>query len=151
MPLGGFAPCPLPLGGTETDGLLAEQHARLATDLRALVQTAPFAVLHLNTGSSTPIAYLGQHNVGVSSAPTITVLAGGDVRVTWNVSYADEYDNVYSTNIAQAVATSATVGGNPVIVTVLIESSRSVRLTTSLIFAPGVTFPTATDSTLVVW
>lgn len=106
MPLGGFAPCPLPLGGTAVDGLVAEQHARIAADLKAVVSTAPFAVLTLDTSSTTPIAYAAQHGVGVLSAPTITLVSPGVVTVQWLPGYLDEYDNLCPLNIRMASATA---------------------------------------------
>lgn len=106
MPLGGFAPCPLPLGGTAVDGLTAEQHARIAADLKAVVAAAPFAILTFDTDSATPIAYTAQHNVGVVSAPTITLVGPGVVTLTWQGSYLDEYDNAFPVYIKAATATA---------------------------------------------
>ena len=151
MPLGGFAPCPLPLGGTSLDGLTAEQHARLCADLKASILTAPFAVIRFNTGSASPYAYVAQHGVGELVAPVITLLpGGGDARLTWSASYLDEYDNAYSTSITQAVATPSPTLGLYTVATVEIESARSVRVRTFYSFL-GLPFNIDCDVTLVVW
>jgi hypothetical protein len=148
MPLGGFSPCPLPLGGNAFDGLTAEQHARVAADLKAVVQTAPFAVLTFDTESTTPIAYLAQHGTGVLAAPTLTLLGPGDVRVTWAASYLDEYDNAYAPNITHAQATAMRDATHTFFLNglVKIESTRQVRVQTIGPFGIGKSLVT-----LVVW
>lgn len=128
MPLGGLAPCPLPLGGSSLDGLTAEQHARLAADLKACVTSAPFAVLSY---AGVVVGYLAQHGAGVSAAPTITDLGVGDYRVTWEASYLDEYDVAQPTNIRMAQATAWLFGAfSSANIITEIESPRQVRLRT---------------------
>jgi len=151
MPLGGFAPCPLPLGGTVLDGLLVEQHARLSTDLRSIVQTAPFAVVHFNTSSATPLAYLGQNDVGVLAAPTITSLGVGDARLLWDVSYLDEYDNAWAVDLSFAVACGEFAGGvQNAYAVVELETAQQIRVRTYSIVA-GVPVATDVSVSLVVW
>lgn len=99
MALGGFAPFPLPLGGTAVDGLTAEQHARLSADLSACVRTVPFAMLHWSMATGTIINYRGQHGLGVSAAPTLIDNGLGDWTVQWEPSYLDEYGIACPTNI----------------------------------------------------
>ena len=146
MPLGGFAPCPLPLGGTALDGVTAEQHARIAADLKAVVSAAPFAVLRLITDSTTPLAYTGQHGVGIGAAPTITLIGIGDVRITWAPSYLDEYDNAQATYIKHAQATLHDNGGPPGVARVEVENARQIRVRSVSIFGP-----TTYAVSLVVW
>ena len=132
MALGGFAPCPFPLGGTAVDGFVAEQHARLSADLKAAVSAAPFALIRFATDNTTPLAYIAQHGVGVSAAPTLTVLGVGDIELLWAASYQDEYDNAWGSNITQAVATAHQAFGyttNCVAVVTLV-SSRQIRVRT---------------------
>lgn len=132
MALGGFAPCPFPLGGTAIEGLIAEQHARLSADLKAAVSAAPFALIRFATDTTTPLAYIAQHGVGVSAAPTLTVLGVGDMRLLWAVSYQDEYDNAWGANIAHAVATAHQAFGYTTncVAVVELESSRQIRVRT---------------------
>ena len=151
MPLGGFAPCPLPLGGTALDGLLVEQHARLSTDLRSIVQTAPFAVVRFNTSSATPLAYLGQNDVGVLAAPTITSLGVGDARLLWDVSYLDEYDNAWAVDLSFAIACGEFAGGVQYSYAVVeLETAQQVRVRTYTIIA-GLPFPSHANVSLAVW
>lgn len=128
MPLGGLAPCPVPLGGTDLDGLTAEQHARIAADLKACVTSAPFAVLSY---AGVVVGYLAQHGTGISAAPTVTNLGVGDYRVTWEASYSDEYDVAQPTNIRMAQASAWILGAFSLAnIVVEIESPRQVRLRT---------------------
>lgn len=149
MPLGGLAPCPLPLGGTPLDGLTSQQHARLCADLKAAVATAPFAIITFNTSDPVPTAYLGQHGVGVLAAPTITVLGVGDARVAWEASYTDEYDVAQGTNIKHAEALVHSLGIFPASnAYVEIETPRQVRVRVE--DRPG-SVPTHRTVSLVVW
>lgn len=146
MPLGGLAPCPLPLGGTKLDGLTAEQHARICADLRAAVATAPFAVLHADT-SGVIHAYTAQHGVGVLAAPAIAVVAPNEAVLTWEPSYLDEYDNAQATYIKHAVATGRIAPFVSPLAVATILTPRSVRVRTYLSTGAGV----AADFSLVVW
>lgn len=109
MPLGGFAPCPLPLGGSATDGLAAEQHARIAADLKATVLTAPLAVLVV-AGGSTQI-YMAQFGKGfyepyvAGVTPLVSGGGVGIVNVDFPTSYKDEYDNAQAVNIRHVEVT----------------------------------------------
>lgn len=108
MALGGFAPCPLPLGGTAVDGLTAEQHARIAADLKAAVLGAPFAIYfqdRYGMPATLKEYYLGQHGVAPAAIPLVSSGGIGITNFIWQPSYSDEYDNVYPTNIRHAIAT----------------------------------------------
>lgn len=130
MPLGAFAPCPLPLGGTATDGLVAEQHARICADLKSAVAAAPFAIVRALTTTGTIQAYLGQHGVGLNAAPTITKNGMGDITLMWEPSYLDEYDNAWPVYIKHAIVTAHegalfTAGS---MATVQLVDSRTLRI-----------------------
>lgn len=81
--LGGVLP--LRLGGSDTNGLTAAQHARIAADLVATFRTTPIAVWsYTKSGSSVTISgYRGANGVGPAYAPTATVNGTGDVTFTW--------------------------------------------------------------------
>ena len=70
MPLGRLAPFPFRLGGTATNGLTAEQHARIAADYVALKRCAPLAVWTYTqaSGAITLHGYLGQNGEGSAFA-----------------------------------------------------------------------------------
>jgi hypothetical protein len=142
MPLGGLAPCPFPLGGNRLTGWTAEQHARLAADLRACVRTVPFAVVFVSDNAVQ--FYTGQHAIGISVAPTITVNGAGDVDVTWNSSYTDAYDNAWPIKLKWAKATAADSAA--IFANVTLNAANEVRVVTSN--AAGT--PTDSSFTLVV-
>jgi len=150
MPLGGFAPCPLPLGGTSLDGVTSEQHARISADLKACVGTAPFAVFcHTLVGGLLTQTYISQHGNGTSAMPLTSSGGLGIYNIDWNVSYSDEYDNSYSTNIRQAIAshiwTAASVA--PAYFVVAINSPTSLTLRSF----DAANAPVSAHYTLVVW
>jgi len=148
MPLGGFAPLPLPLGGDAQTGLTAEQYCRITADLVAMVRVMPLAIVHVNNPSGTYSVdwYSAQHGSGLAVAPTLSG-AGGTIAVTWDYSYEDEYGKTWPMNIRAAKATcdkSTTAYGADVV----LSSPVHVQVTT---------FPSATgiandcSFTLVVW
>ena len=111
--LGGFAPLPLRLGGTPTDGITAEQWSRLAADLSAVVRTAPFAIITIQqTGDAVAVlvAYQAQHGVGVSHAPTIVANGAGRLTITWAPAYTDPFGNAQAVNIKHADAMALSAG-----------------------------------------
>jgi len=127
MALGGFAPLPLPLGGTALDGLTAEQHARLAADLAACVRTIPFAVLVFNMATGVVIGYTAQYGIGTSALPTRVDNGVGDWTIQWEPSYLDEYENAYPVNLKYATATPVTLGTARIVVANMVDR-RTVRL-----------------------
>lgn len=141
MALGGFAPCPLPLGGTAVDGLTAEQHARIAADLKAAVQGAPFAIYSAVTH------YLAQYGVGIGALPLVSSGGVGITDFIWNPSYSDEYGNVYPVNIKHAIATQVWTGAAPAWCSVEITSPTSLTVHTTDNAAAHV----VAKFTLVVW
>lgn len=133
MALGGFAPCPLPLGGSATDGLTAEQHARVAADLKAAVLSAPFAVLAIVPNKQLYLAQFGEgfcdpYVAGVT--PLISSGGVGIVNVDFPPSYNDEYDNALAVNIRQAQVTHCWTVADvaPVYLTVTINSPTSLTI-----------------------
>lgn len=136
MALGGFAPCPLPLGGTAVDGLTAEQHARIAADLKAAVLGAPFAIYfqdYLPSPLFLQQYYLGQHGVAPAAMPLVSSGGVGITNFTWDSSYTDEFDNVYPTHIRHAIATHVWVAGTlaPAWCAVEITAYNTLRVVTT--------------------
>jgi len=148
MPLGGFAPLPLRLGGTPQNGLTAEQFARMASDLAAIARSSPFARM---TYSGAPVieAYTGWN--GIASAfvagvtPTPTIVGVGHFIWTWPVTYLDEYQVVHHPFIRHARATIH--GAAAGYADVQIDLARSVRVRSFL--APAA--PAALRVSLKVW
>ncbi len=106
MPLGGFAPLPLRLGG-DVDGWTADQHARACADLVSLKRTSAFAIIHYSTSASgvTLLHYFSQPAIGVAYAPTSTFNGTGDVTWTWANAYEDPYGVSYPVQIRAAKVT----------------------------------------------
>ena len=87
---GGFAPLPLRLGGTDTEGWTAAQFMRAASDLRAAVKTAPFAVFRLRGSTLEIKSYASMVGMGDDYAPTATNEGSGVFRITWAATYQDK-------------------------------------------------------------
>ncbi|UOF77309.1 hypothetical protein [Caudoviricetes sp.] len=112
MPFGALAPLPLRLGGSPTEGWAPEQHARFCADLVAVKRTLPLARLAVNQNAGSPYAaavtaYLGQNGAGLLFAPTVTVHGQGDVTLTWQNYWTDDYDRQHPVKIRQAIARSS--------------------------------------------
>lgn len=111
---GAFCPLPLRLGGTDTDGWTAAQHARASADLAAVGASAPQAVITIDiTGSSTTsaiVGYLGFNGVGAAHAPTLISTSPGFASLTWPKAIEDEYGNVDVTSIRHARVTAHDTG-----------------------------------------
>lgn len=143
MPLGGFAPLPLRLGGTPTEGVSASQHAQIAATLAALLRTTPFAVLtYVKSGATvTVLSYRGRNGNGVSAAPTPTVLGTGDVLWTWPQFFLDDFGTRRPIAITMArvslAAVAAGVGAH-----IVSFGGDAVRAKTSSV---------DTTATLTVW
>jgi hypothetical protein len=93
---GGFCPLPIRLGGSDTEGWTAEQHARAAADLAAAVASVPFAVITFTkSGSSYTLhAYSGLNGMGAANAPTLTSGGTGVTTITFPATHEDEYETV---------------------------------------------------------
>lgn len=93
---GAYAPLPLRLG----DEFSATQHARIAADLVAAKRTCPFAVITIDIGASsaTLVSYTGRNGSGADAAPTLLYVAG-EVQLTWDKSWLDEYEREHVVNI----------------------------------------------------
>jgi len=68
---GAFAPMPLRLGGSSTEGWSPEQHARVSADLIAAKLSVPFAVWTFTKSGATITIhdYHGQNGAGSAFAP----------------------------------------------------------------------------------
>ena len=105
MPFGGFCPLPLRLGGSTLDGWSPQQHARACADVAAMVRGKAFAVLTYDwDGAGLPyvVAYHAQHGTGPYAAPLLTKNVDGDVTITWNPAYTNDYGQTQPTSIHQA-------------------------------------------------
>lgn len=124
MPFGGFCPLPLRLGGTDKEGISAEQHARLAADLVALGRVASFATFGYRTASGTARVddYSGQNGNGAAFAPEIDINGTGDIRFTWPTYFEDEYGVAHVIDIRAADVGSETGGATVDL------SSNSIRV-----------------------
>lgn len=150
MPLGGFAPCPFPLGGTALDGVTAEQHARIAADLKAAVSTAPFAVYcHTLVGGLLKQTYISQHGNSPSAMPLVSSGGMGVVNIDWDLGYSDEYDVAQPTNIRQAQVTEIWTIASvvPAFLSVIVNSPSSVTVYS----VDSANAPVSAYFTLVVW
>lgn len=97
MALGGFAPLPLRLGGSATEGWSPAQHARAAADLVAIKRTVPLLKMTfttLNPGAATIHALHSVHGVGSAFFPDQIVTIGvGDVIFGWSARrWFDDYE-----------------------------------------------------------
>lgn len=96
--LGAFAPLPIRLGGSATEGLAAAQHARICADMTAVARVAPFAVLTfiLVGDPALPIvtAYNCMKGVGLDPAlrPLILGVTDSVFNVAWNNAEFDAYE-----------------------------------------------------------
>lgn len=144
---GGFAPLPIRLGGTPTEGWTAAQHARFAADWCAIQRTLPFALLtFVKAGAVVTVEqYTAMHGTGTAEAPTPTVAGTGEVIWDWARNYSDAFGVESPTRIRQAKAwRSATTAGGA---TAIRESAVRVR-------TRSYTTGTGLDDarvTLVVW
>jgi hypothetical protein len=112
MPFGAFAPLPLRLGGSATEGWAPEQHARLCADLVAVKRTAPLCRLYVTQNSGSPFAasvvtYHGQNGNGLAYAPTVTVNGAGDVTLTYPGYWTDEFERQCALKIRHAIPSAS--------------------------------------------
>ncbi len=108
MPLGAFAPLPLRLGGSDTEGWSVTKHARMCADLVALKRSAPLCVFTFTKSGATVTihSYFGQNGAGLSYAPdTVAVIGTGNTKFSWSLrSFSDPYDVTYPIYIKHGVA-----------------------------------------------
>lgn len=109
MPLGAFAPLPLRLGGTATEGFDARSHARVCADLVAAKLGAFLAVFSYTKVASTIVIrdYYGQNGAGSLYAPDdISVAGTGEVTFKWSArQFTDPYGIERPINAKSARAT----------------------------------------------
>lgn len=124
--LGGFCPLPIRLGGSATDGLVAEQHARAAADMAAAVQSTTFArITFTKSGSTfTTHGYTGVNGKGIAHAPTLASLGTGITRITFAAVYEDAYEEPYVVSIRHARATPH--GTALIDATVVVQAGRNI-------------------------
>lgn len=92
--LGAFAPLPLRLGGSATEGLTAQQHARIAADVAALVRASAIAVINYTKSGATITTnfYAGPDGVMTSGFPFTTADGGtGIATFTFPTYLEDEF------------------------------------------------------------
>lgn len=110
---GGFAPLPIRLGGSATEGLTAVQHARICADLCAAKRTMPFARLTFTKSGSTITVdwYVDTTGNYTASFPvTLTAVGTGITEITFPAAVENEYEVSEPVNIksAKTAADSAT-------------------------------------------
>ncbi len=107
MPLGAFAPLPLRLGGSDTEGWSVTKHARMCADLVALKRSSPLCVFtYTKSGATITIqSYLGQNGAGLAYAPDSVSVVGVQTTFKWTLrSFSDPYDISYPINVKHGVA-----------------------------------------------
>ena len=107
---GGFAPLPLRLGGSTTNGLTAAQHARVCADMVAMVRRAQLARIGLTTGSTVVSSYQALWETGIANAPIITAGVGW-VKATWAAGFRDPFDVYQALSITGVEVGVAEIGG----------------------------------------
>jgi hypothetical protein len=127
---GGYCPLPLRLGGGDTDGWTAEQHARASADLSAVVKTAGQALLTVSKiGAAITLAsFSGVNGLGPTYAPVLASGGTGIVTVTFPTVLEDEYGAVDTVEIYNAEGTGK--GATPIIVVPTLTSPNVVTVRT---------------------
>lgn len=128
MPLGGYAPLPLRLGGNELTGLTAEQWKRVGGSMTCSKRTTASAFFHiLKSGSTVTITnYYGANGNGANNAPVATVNGTGDVTLAFTPPvWVDPWDQTHQIWIRAAMVGSNTSANQAV---VQVVDHRSVRL-----------------------
>lgn len=147
--LGGVLP--LRLGGTDTNGLTAAQHARIVADLVATYRTAPFASwTYTKSGAAVTISnYRGRNGVGPAYAPTAIVNGTGDVTFSW-ASQVYEDERGEAVPITLIAADAGTLVTSPEAVATVTVASNSIRVVTSA-FGGGGFGPDDGPASVEVW
>lgn len=134
MPLGGYAPLPLRLGGSSTDGWVAPQHARVAADLVVLQRVMPFVTwtYSVAAGTVTVESYFSQEGNGANYIfDTATNLGVGQCDFLWNtMGFADDYGIIAAFAVQHAVAVPHVAGGSPVYIATVDLRDDGVRIDT---------------------
>jgi hypothetical protein len=96
VPLGGFAPLPLRLGGSATEGWAPEDQARAATNLLSVKRTCPLFKITFTTAAGPPTIHAlhSAHGVGSAYLPDDIIAPGtGDVEFRWSARrWFDDYE-----------------------------------------------------------
>jgi hypothetical protein len=123
---GAFCPMPLRLGGSQTEGWTAQQHARVVADRTALVRASHFAWLTftLSAGVITRHSYNGMPGNGLAFAPTGVVIGTGHTQWTWPASQADSYEVLEPVALRQAKVSPH--GTTALIGTAVVAAGRNV-------------------------
>ena len=121
MPLGGFCPLPLRLGGDPAEGVSAEQWSRLTADLSAQTRTA------------------------IAVAPSGALQSVAHVTWSWNLNYENDYGEITPTQIRYAIATAH--GATAAFARVSVTHTHQMKVITY--DDAGAQF--AARTTLVVW
>lgn len=130
MPLGGYAPLPLRLGGTELTGWTAGQFKRTTSDLAACRRTSVSASFTVSkSGATVTITnYYGENGNGSVAAPTATVNGTGDVTLSFDPPiWEDDFKKVHQIIVRGGMASSASVAREA---TLEVVDGQSVRLRT---------------------
>lgn len=117
MPLGGYAPLPIRLGGSATHGWSPEAQARAAADLVAIKRTVPLFKITFTsahpTGPTIHALHSG-HGVGSAYFPDDQIANGvGDTSMRWSArrwSDAYEISHPFIFRHAEACLHGATAG-----------------------------------------
>jgi len=149
MAFGAFAPLPLRLGGTETEGWTSPQHARVCGDMVAFARSVPFAVWRVSyPGGLTAVLlnYFGQNGSGTAYGPTCTVQDNAGektITMTWsNASPADPY------GVSAPIALHAAVATGKGVNTVAVTANVSTDDATVELYLPE---SAVDDITVVAW
>lgn len=113
---GTFAPLPLRLGGSPTEGLTAEQHARICADLVAVRNTAPVFVCNFTkSGATFTINWYAGADSSSAADPAFSFSNGGTgvSTLTFGLNWENEYERPepFMFRGADASYQAATAGG----------------------------------------
>ena len=122
---GGLCPLPLRLGSSnDTDGVTAEQYSRTGSTVACAANSAPFALITLDTTAPAILGYNGLNGVGLLRAPTITKAGVGRVELVWPPSFSDAFETTYGWKPRSCVVTGH--GALPIFGTAAFSASGTV-------------------------
>lgn len=127
---GGFAPLPLRLGGSATDGWAAAQHARGAADLAGVCEVAPLAwITYTIAGDpAAPVIlnYRGVNGVGLAHAPVLTIIGTGIMQIEFPAALINEYGRADLVCVRSAKATAR--ASTPTVTTINVEDDNVITV-----------------------
>ena len=83
----------------------AANWCRMATDLAAVVQTAPFAIITMTLNDSgTTDPTVNSYTAMSGATPTVARVSDGVATITWSDSYSDEYGVSHDIDFTEAEA-----------------------------------------------